>query len=320
LDLRDQNDRATVDQAVTTNVTLWGRKGDDVLTGGGGSDTLIGGVDNDTLNSRDGTADQVSCGGGADVANADRAEIDSVPEAPESPDFCEQVDRGGAPVAIDAGPEGTIDTGTATFEFSSTDSQATFQCRVDETESVPCASPTEVSGLTDGDHIFEVRGLDRFGNPGVAAARAFTVALPPPPPPPPSGPTISSAAGTFTVAAPAPRLASFVLIAGRTLKVSRKRYVRISLNCAGNRDCRGTVRLKTAKRVRYAKKRRGVLTLALRKFSIKAPKSARVKLRLTKRKYRLVKRLRRVPTTIRIVDRDSAGRLRISERDVFLRA
>jgi hypothetical protein len=317
VDLKELGDQATIDPAVTVNAQLFGRQGDDTLSGGGGSDLLHGGFDNDVLNSRDGTADEVACGAGTDTANADREALDAVNLD------CETVDRGGAPATIDAGPEGTIATETATFEFSSTDPEARFECRIDESEFVPCASPTQVSGLTDGEHIFEVRALDRLDNPGVAAARAFAVALPKPPPPPsasPAGPTISSAAGSFPVAVPAQRAASFVLIAGRTLKVSRKRYVRISLNCAGNRDCRGNVRLKTTKRVRYAKKRRGILTLAFRRFSIEAPKSARVRLRLTKSKYRLVKRLRRVRITIRIVDRDSAGRLRISERDVFLRA
>ncbi len=75
----------------------------------------------------------------------------------------------------------------------------------------------------------------------------------------------------------------------------------------------------TKGRVRYSGRRRAV-TVAARKFSMRAPRTLQVRMRLSRPKYRLVRRLRRVRVTIKVLDRDSAGRRRISERDVVLRA
>lgn len=51
-----------------------GERGIDELTGGPGVDSLDGGREDDLLRSRDGTADEVVCGGGADVAAVDLAD------------------------------------------------------------------------------------------------------------------------------------------------------------------------------------------------------------------------------------------------------
>lgn len=48
---------------------LRGGPGDDSINGGDGLDQLYGGTDADTLHADDGSADQVSCGGGADDAS-----------------------------------------------------------------------------------------------------------------------------------------------------------------------------------------------------------------------------------------------------------
>jgi hypothetical protein len=311
VDLGDQNDSVTIAPAITTATSLLGGPGNDVLRGGGGSDSFDGGDGDDQISSRDGVSEQIVCGADFDTVEADSnsAVTDTIA------DDCEQVTPA---VRIDAGPEGTIDTTFATFEFSSPEAGATFECSLDEAPFVACSSPATVARLSEGPHIFAVSAVDQLGNRGTQAARSFTVALPGPPPPP--GPTIvSSASGTFPVATPARRLVSFVLIAGRTIKVSRKRRAAIRLNCSGTRDCEGVLQLVTARRVRVGKHRR-VVTLATARFRIRAPKSGNVKIRLSKRKYRLVRRMRTVKATIRVMDRDSAGRRRTSERDVVLRA
>ena len=51
--------------------TLSGGDGTDTLTGNGGADTLLGDAGADTINARDGGADNVDCGPGADVALID---------------------------------------------------------------------------------------------------------------------------------------------------------------------------------------------------------------------------------------------------------
>lgn len=61
-------------------------------------------------------------------------------------------------------PRGVITDNTPTFEFSSTDPTATFQCRFDEDDWSPCTSPYTSRKLKDGSHAFYVRAVDPAGN------------------------------------------------------------------------------------------------------------------------------------------------------------
>jgi len=91
------------------NDTLDGGAGNDTIYGGGNDDTIIGGPGVDSMNgegsasglfisvsgsdridARDGVAEQLNCGPGADIAIVDA--LDVVPQDPGS--LCEQVDRG----------------------------------------------------------------------------------------------------------------------------------------------------------------------------------------------------------------------------------
>jgi Ca2+-binding RTX toxin-like protein len=63
---------------------LDGGPGDDVIAGAGGSDRLSGGPGSDYVDARDGTPDQVDCGGGLDFTAADPADV---------PVACERSDR-----------------------------------------------------------------------------------------------------------------------------------------------------------------------------------------------------------------------------------
>ena len=68
--------------------------------------------------------------------------------------------------SLTAKPESLVNTGTASFEFSATDTSAIggFVCSVDGGAYVPCTSPFEVAGLGDGDHTFSVKATDAAGN------------------------------------------------------------------------------------------------------------------------------------------------------------
>lgn len=59
-----------------------------------------------------------------------------------------------------------VTTGTsATFAFSSSQLDvAGFQCSIDHTNFVPCASPRTYDALSAGAHSFEVSAIDTFGN------------------------------------------------------------------------------------------------------------------------------------------------------------
>lgn len=83
------------------------------------------------------------------------------------------------PVAtIDAGPTGTVASEDATFEFSSGDPAATFECRLDSEEPgdwAACASPQNYTGLAQGEHTFEVRATETDQGTGPVASQSWSV-------------------------------------------------------------------------------------------------------------------------------------------------
>ncbi|MEZ4365717.1 MAG: hypothetical protein R2939_05450 [Kofleriaceae bacterium] len=99
-----------------------------------------------------GAALLAACGGGdTDLADARVATFDTV---------------------LDVTPTAASGSTTARFEFRATGDlvdDATFECALDGAAPAPCASPVELTGLLEGDHVFEV------------AARRFDGALDPTP-------------------------------------------------------------------------------------------------------------------------------------------
>ena len=77
---------------------------------------------------------------------------------------------------IDSGPEGTVDSSTANFAFSSSESSSTFECRLDGGAWIACTSPEQYTGLPNGSHTFEVRATDSAGNvDSTPASRTWTI-------------------------------------------------------------------------------------------------------------------------------------------------
>jgi hypothetical protein len=87
--------------------------------------------------------------------------------------------------AITSGPSGLVNSSSATFSFSSSESGVTgFRCQIDAGPVQVCASPATFSGLPDGSRTFTVRAADAAGNVGSAAAtRTWTIDTVPPPAP-----------------------------------------------------------------------------------------------------------------------------------------
>ncbi len=83
-----------------------------------------------------------------------------------------------APVAtITAGPPNPSTSANAGFSFTS-ESGATFACRLDGGAWSACASPKSYTGLSEATHTFEVRASDAAGNTGPADSHTWTIDLP----------------------------------------------------------------------------------------------------------------------------------------------
>jgi hypothetical protein len=109
-----------------------------------------------------------------------------------------------------------------------------------------------------------------------------------------------------------------VLISGRTVKMSRRGVISIGLQCAGTKRCKGRMTITTAEPV----KRRGrkLERLGSARFAIAANKRKNVKVRFSKSKRRLAKRLKRFKAKVVITEVDERGNQRISSRVFTLRA
>ncbi|MDX1621920.1 MAG: Ig-like domain-containing protein, partial [Nitriliruptorales bacterium] len=83
--------------------------------------------------------------------------------------------------SIISGPSGTVASQSATFEFTASEADASFQCRLDGSRWRLCVSPRSYRGLRQGKHVFEVRAMDSVGNTDpTPATRSWTVDTPAP--------------------------------------------------------------------------------------------------------------------------------------------
>jgi hypothetical protein len=94
------------------------------------------------------------------------------------------VDTVAPDTTIDSKPSALTNDATPTFEFSSPEPGAGFECRhlgPGDAAFADCSSPHTLGSLDDGAYVFEVRAFDAAGNPdGSAASLSFRVDTTPP--------------------------------------------------------------------------------------------------------------------------------------------
>ncbi len=66
--------------------------------------------------------------------------------------------------SITSGPSDPTNQASATFEFTSTEADSTFECQMDGGGYSSCTSPRTYDGISDGSHTFEVRATDGADN------------------------------------------------------------------------------------------------------------------------------------------------------------
>jgi len=66
--------------------------------------------------------------------------------------------------SITSAPPATTTSTSASFAFTSTEANSTFQCSLDGAPRVACTSPRAYTGLSTGSHTFSVWGTDAAGN------------------------------------------------------------------------------------------------------------------------------------------------------------
>ncbi|MCE9667574.1 Ig-like domain-containing protein [Myxococcus stipitatus] len=79
--------------------------------------------------------------------------------------------------AFAATPPNPSNSNVANFDFTSNESNVTYECRLDgEPLFTPCADPRTITGLSNGNHTLEVRAVDAAGNVDPTPAQyAWTV-------------------------------------------------------------------------------------------------------------------------------------------------
>ncbi len=79
--------------------------------------------------------------------------------------------------SITSGPPNPTSSNAASFSFTSTEADSTFQCQLDGVSYQPCTSPKSYTNLTAGSHTFSVQATDAAGNSDPTSARyTWTIA------------------------------------------------------------------------------------------------------------------------------------------------
>ncbi len=134
------------------------------------------------------------------------AAIDLAGNQDETPaEHAWEIDTDPPDTTITAAPPAVDNSTSVAVEFSSDESNVSFECSLDQATFTACTSPSAHEGLADGGHDFRVRAIDRAGNvDGSPASHAWTVDSSTPDTTIDTGPTgaVAASSATFTFSSP----------------------------------------------------------------------------------------------------------------------
>ena len=215
---------------------------------------------------------------------------------------------------IDSGPSGATEDATPTFGFSASETGSSFDCRVDTAAFAPCSSPHTTASLGNGAHTFDVRATDVAGNVDpTPASRSFTVSTAQPQAPgtqPQPTPIIPPFITPPSTATDPPDIGG----AGSagTLTVSSKGLLtlrRHAVDCTGSGpDCAARTSLTGSLPAGKASSsgRRRTVKLGGSSFKVKTGQRSKVKVKLTRKGLKLLKRLKRIKAKVTITAKRGA--------------
>lgn len=286
-------------KATLTNVTVSGNTAQGPGNLGGGIGVAFDGtvvLTNSTVSANRATGGE---GGGVGLLDSSndtatlvlRGTILAANTGPQGADCARSASSAGPPVTTSQGHNLLGDLGNCELAPQTGD-----QLNVSNPGLGPLASnggPTQTRALLAGSPAIDAGGSEcpATDQRGVARPQgpacdigAFEL-QPPEPPPPLNGDELPDGDELPTEVA--------LRIKGRRIRLNRRRVAKVRLACRGPEGrCKGRLKLKTRKQVRLRGKRRRV-GLARTRFGVRAGQTKRVKLRLSKRQARLVRKRRR---------------------------
>jgi hypothetical protein len=78
-------------------------------------------------------------------------------------------------VTITSGPKDPETSTTATFTFTSNETNVTFTCQLDTGTATTCASPKVYTALAKGSHTFKLYATDQAGNQSSTATWTWKI-------------------------------------------------------------------------------------------------------------------------------------------------
>ncbi len=189
---RDGLDSGTEQNRVGTNPLRFDTDGD---TFGDGTEVIAG---SNPRSAASVPALSPSAPSPAVVPPSPPAEDPEPEESPEPPPPPPPPDTTPPETTIDSGPSGTTTSTAASFTFSSSESDSTFECKLDLGSWASCTSPSSYGSLAVGTHTFSVKATDDADNADATPATRDWTVQEPPDTTPPNTSIISGPASTTT--------------------------------------------------------------------------------------------------------------------------